>query len=150
MKSVPQKLASLVLLATVALGWSAYAQPPFAVPVRPPAISRDTTALPAQAVQDKALLLLNAIQAGRYADFTAAITDDFKAALPPESFQKISEPLAPRLQKGYDLAFLGEVHKHDYTTTVWKIVFRIESDDVMMTVTTRDEKEAKVAGLYLD
>ncbi len=153
--------SSLFVLMTLPLIVSARAQPPVSLPPEPPAITLGVTQLPEKAVQDKVLVVLRAIESDSYDDFAATITDDFKAALPPKAFQTMTEPLAPRLQKGYDLSYMGEVKKGGYTTYVLKIVFRDQKFDmnnineVMMTLTIKDARGAepnteKVAGLLLD
>lgn len=163
MMTSARKIANsfLFVVGTLSLVASVRAQPPVALPIEPPSIAVGAVQLPGKAVQDKVLLLLRTIEGDRYEEFAAAITEDFKAAMPPKAFQEMREPLWPRLGKGYDLSYLAEVRKGDYTTYVWKIVFRDEKFDmknineVMMTVTLKDAPEAeqsreKVAGLLLD
>ena len=64
--------------------------------------------------------------------------------------------MTPRLEKGYDLAYMGELRKGGFKTYVWKIAFRDGGDDVLATLSVKsaaDEQQQaaeKVAGLYLN
>ena len=139
------------------------AQPPLLPVPEPPSVSVAPAPLPDKALLEPMLGLLNALEEDRYADFAAMITDEFRAALPPEAFREMRGPIASRLQKGYDLIYMGEINKGAYTTFVLKIVFRDRADeindvdvnDVMVTFTIRDAHQAKqtaakVAGFSLD
>ncbi|BCM88649.1 hypothetical protein IAD21_00490 [Abditibacteriota bacterium] len=163
MTTATKKFASHSLfgIMTLALIARAMAQPPLSFAPEPPNITLGSPQLPDKTVQDKVLLLLKAIEGDRYADFAAAITDDFKAALPPETFKSMKQSLARRLQKGYDLSYMGDLKKLGYTTYVWKIVFRDQkfdangTNEVMVTITIKDAHEPgpnpnKVGGFYLD
>lgn len=150
-----KKVALVIVVGAVALCSLVVAQPPLVPVAKPPKIGLAAKELPPEVMQDKLLWLFQAIQADDYANFTRAITDDFKAALPKTLFKQVTGWMTPRLERGYDLAYMGELRKGNMKTYVWKIVFRDGGDDVLATMSIKsmadeDQQAAeKVGGLFL-
>ena len=150
-----KKIAPFLVVGAVALCSLVIAQPNVALPAKPPKIELAAVKLPDEAMQKKLIALFEAIEADDYANFTRAITDEFKTALPKKLFATVTTAFAPRLAKGYDLAYMGEIRKGEFKTYVWKIIFRDGGDDVLATMSLKSvpnaEEQAteKVGGLFL-
>ncbi len=149
-----KNFAPVFAVGAVALCSLVFAQPPIAPAAKPPKIELAATELPSKAMQDKLIALFEAIEADDYANFTRAITDEFKTALPKKLFATVTASIGPRLEKGYDLAYMGQIRKGGFKTYVWKIMFRDAGDEVLATLSIKsvpDEDQAaeKVAGLFL-
>ena len=102
------------------------------------------TVEPGRAVLDK---LLKAIEANDY-DAVVAVdgTDGFKAVLTKESLTGASTQLSPRMKKGYQCLYLGELKQHGTRVLLWKLVFKDGSDDTLARLVLKD---GKVAGFGL-
>lgn len=98
------------------------AQPPDAV--IPPKFIASPGGLPEKPIQEAILASLEAVEADDFAGFAILGTDEQKAALKKEWFDKMVETRAPRLAAGYNVAYLGDLKKGPYTVYLWKLVFK--------------------------
>ena len=148
-----KKFALVVVVGAAALCSLVFAQPPIAPPAKPPKIELAATKLPEKPFQDKLLLLLDAIEANSYATFVGAITDEFKTDFTRKRFEEVAAYWVPRLEKGYDVAYMGELNRDGLKTYVWKIAFRDGGGDMLSRLSLKsvpdEEKQAaeKVAAL---
>ena len=97
----------------------------------------------ARPVLDK---LLKAVETNDYANFVADGTDAFKADLTKEILEGVSVQLAPRMKKGYDASFLGELKQQGCQVLLWKVTYKDGGDDTLAKVVLKD---GKVAGFWL-
>jgi hypothetical protein len=75
--------------------------------------------------------LLAATAADNFEQFVSVGDDRFKSGLKPEMFHRVCRRLAPRMQKGYTPAFLGEMRQKGYTATLWRLRFDDGGDDLL-------------------
>jgi hypothetical protein len=101
------------------------------------------TVEPGRAVLDK---LLKATEANDYYSFVADGTDVFKTALTQQMFNGVSGQLSPRMKKGYQCSYLGELRQQGCQVLIWKLVFKDGGDDTLAKLVLKDEK---VAGFWL-
>jgi hypothetical protein len=145
----------VLLLTLIAASSFVFAQPTRTPRAEPPKISVAEPKLPGEAVQNTLRTLLDAIEADDYANFSRAITDEFKAALTNQVFAQVVASVGPRLEKGYEVIYLGTLKKGGYHATIWKIVYKDKGDETLMTLSFKanaDEAEmvkSKVAGFYM-
>ena len=150
-ESLMKKLSFICIGVALAASPLVFAQPERAPRTEPPKIEALPAKLPDKAVQDVLLALLAAIEADDYANFARAINDEFKASLTNKVFAEVVASLAPRLDKGYDITYMGELNKGGFKVTVWKLVFKDKGDDVLVTLSIKGGKvEEKVGGFYLN
>ena len=104
-------------------------------------------ATPAGGGEDQAVVqqLLDAVAKNDYESFTADGTADF-AAIDQAQFVQVSESLAPRLQKGYSVEYLGNLQQQGLDISVWKVSFQDGGDDLLATLNVQD---GQVGGFYL-
>jgi hypothetical protein len=103
----------------------------------------EKTVEPGRAVLDK---LLKATEANDYDSFVADGTDTFKAALTKPMFEGVSAQLSPRMKKGYQSSYLGELSQQGCRVLLWKLVFKDGGDDTLVKLVLKD---GKVAGFWL-
>jgi hypothetical protein len=87
---------------------------------------------------------------------TAIVKSDYEAFLsdgeaPFKQFKKaqfeaVSAQLAPKLQVGHEISYLGELKQKGYRVTLWKLTFKDGSDDILATLSM---KAGKVGGFFL-
>ncbi len=87
--------------------------------------------------------LLAATAADNFEQFISVGDENFKRGLKPEVFHRVSQGLAPRLQKGYTPTFLGELRQNGYTASLWRLRFDDGGDDLLFRMAMAD---AKVVG----
>ena len=90
--------------------------------------------------------LLKAIQANDYAGFVADADNHFKATLTKEMLAGVSGLFAPRLQKGYECTFLGELKQQGTQVQLWKLAFKDSGDDILAKLALKNNQ---VAGFWL-
>lgn len=90
--------------------------------------------------------LLEAVEANDYASFVADGNDAFKAGLTKQMLEGVSAQLAPRMQKGYDVSYLGELKQQGCQVHLWKLAYRDGGDDTLAKLVLKD---GKVAGFWL-
>jgi hypothetical protein len=101
------------------------------------------TVEPGRAVLDK---LLKATEANDYDNFVADGTDVFKAGMTKQKLDSVSALLSPRMKKGYQCSYLGELSQQGCRVLVWKLVFKDGGDDTLVKLVLKD---GKVAGFWL-
>lgn len=97
----------------------------------------------ARLVLDK---LLKAVEANDYDSFVADGTAQVKAGLTKQMLEGVSAQLAPRLKKGYDATYLGELKQSGCQVYLWKLAYKDGGDDTLARLTLKD---GKVAGFLL-
>jgi len=97
----------------------------------------------ARPVLDK---LLKAVQANDYDSFVADGTAEVKAALTKQMLEGVSAQIAPRLKKGYDATYLGELKQSGCKVYLWKLAYKDGGDDILAKLSLKD---GKVAGFLL-
>ena len=97
----------------------------------------------ARPVLDK---LLKAVEANDYDGFVADGTAQVKAALTKQMLEGVSAQMAPRMKKGYDTTYLGELKQGGCRVYLWKLAYKDGQDDTLARLTLKD---GKVAGFLL-
>jgi len=90
--------------------------------------------------------LLKAIQGNDYAAFVADADNHVKASLTKEMLEGVSGMFAPRLGKGYECTFLGELKQQGTQVQLWKLVFKDGGDDILAKLALKNNQ---VAGFLL-
>ena len=90
--------------------------------------------------------LLKAVEANDYDNFVADANDVFKAAMTKQKLDGVSAQLSPRMKKGYQCSYLGELSQKGCRVLVWKLVFKDGGDDMLVKRVLKDDK---VAGFWL-
>lgn len=90
--------------------------------------------------------LLKAVEANDYDSFVADGTAEVKAALTKQMLEGVSTQLAPRMKKGYDATYLGELKQSGCKVYLWKLTYKDGGDDILARLSL---KEGKVAGFLL-
>ena len=103
-------------------------------------------ATPPPGERAQAVRLLSAISQSDYASFIAEGDDQFHG-MPREQFAQNAAQLAPRLNGGYKMNYLGELRKGDYHVTLWKMIFTDGKDDALFVLSVRG---GKVAGFNVE
>ena len=97
----------------------------------------------ARPVLDK---LLKAVEANDYDGFVADGTAQVKAALTKQMLEGVSAQMAPRMKKGYDATYLGELKQSGCQVYLWKLTYKDGGDDTLAKLVLKD---GKVAGFWL-
>jgi hypothetical protein len=97
----------------------------------------------ARPVLDK---LLKAVEANDYDSFVADGTAEVKAALTKQMLEGVSDQMAPRMKKGYDATYLGELKQSGCKVYLWRLVYKDGGDDTLAKLSLKD---GKVAGFLL-
>jgi hypothetical protein len=71
--------------------------------------------------------LLAATAADNFEQFISVGDEGFKSRLQPEVFHRVSQGLAPRMQKGVNPTFLGELRQKSHTASLWQLRFEDRS-----------------------
>jgi hypothetical protein len=90
--------------------------------------------------------LLKAIEANDYAAFVADATEAVKTKLTKPMLEEVSAQYAPRMKKGFECTFLGELKQQGCQVTLWKLAFKDVGDDTLAKLVMKD---GKVAGFWL-
>ncbi len=97
----------------------------------------------ARPVLDK---LLKAVAANDYDGFVADGTAEVKAAMTKQMLEGVSAQLSPRMKKGYDATYLGELKQSGGKVYLWKLTYKDGGDDTLARLSLKD---GKVAGFLL-
>jgi hypothetical protein len=73
--------------------------------------------------------LLAATAAGNYEQFISVGDERFQTGIPRKIFRRVSRSLAPRMQKGFTSAFLGELRQGGSIVSLWHLAFSDGGDD---------------------
>jgi hypothetical protein len=90
--------------------------------------------------------LLKAVEANDYDSFVADGTPEVKAALTKQMLEGVSAQMAPRMKKGYDATYLGELKQQGCQVYLWKLTYKDGGDDTLARLSL---KTGKVAGFLL-
>jgi hypothetical protein len=90
--------------------------------------------------------MLAAIEANSLTDFDAPADETVKSAMTQQILDKMNQQLAPRFKQGYIVVGMGSLKKEGALVYLWKLEFKDEGDDVLVTMAVKD---GKVAGFYL-
>jgi hypothetical protein len=85
-------------------------------------------------------------QANSLTDFDAPADETVKSAMTQQILDKMNQQLAPRFKQGYIVVGMGSLKKEGALVYLWKLEFKDEGDDVLVTMAVKD---GKVAGFYL-
>lgn len=102
----------------------------------------------AEPAKEDAVLSAKLISAIEKSDFAAFIADGevpFQQ-LKKEQFAAVAAQLSPLLQAKHEVSYLGEMKKHGYRVTLWRISFQSGGDDLLATLSVRD---GRVGGFFL-
>ena len=105
-------------------------------------------AFPQTPQQPEAIMrsMLAAIQANSLTDFDAPADETVKSAMTQQILDKMNQQLALRFKQGYIVVGMGSLKKEGALVYLWKLEFKDEGDDVLVTMAVKD---GKVAGFYL-
>lgn len=105
-------------------------------------------AFPQPTQQTEAIMksMLDAIQANSLTDFGALGDQSVKSAMTQQILDKMNQLLGPRLSQGYTVVGMGTLRKEGALVSLWKLEFKDQGDDVLVTMAMKD---GKVAGFYL-
>ena len=98
---------------------------------------------PGRAVLDK---LLKATEANDYDSFVSDGNPAFKAKITKQMLDSVSAQLSPRMKKGYQCLYLGELSQQGCRVLLWKLVFKDGGDDTLAKLFLKD---GKVSGFLL-
>ncbi|WP_051470255.1 hypothetical protein [Fischerella sp. PCC 9605] len=101
---------------------------------------------PEKSVQTAFTNLMAAIEENNYDNFVAAGNAAFKEGITRQMFTRVSAELAPRMKKGYEAVFLGELRQQGYRVYLWKLTFKDGGDDLLAKLSLKD---GKVGGFWL-
>ena len=90
-------------------------------------------------------ILMAAIEANDFAGFVAVGDAAFQAALTRQAFEQLAAQIAPRMKKGYETTFFGEMKQQGYQVYLWKTTFQDEGDDLLIKLAMKD---GKVSGFF--
>lgn len=87
--------------------------------------------------------MLAALQTNAYDPFVDQGDPQFKSGFTAKMFADLSRRLGPRLQQGYKTTYLCRLNQQGYVVHVWKLEFKDEGDDHLVSLFT---KEGKISG----
>ncbi len=90
--------------------------------------------------------LVTALAKSDYDTFIAEGADSLKKGLSKDLFEKTAVRFAVRFQSGYEAGYLGELKQGGCHVTLWKIRFKDQSDDALLTLVV---KEGQLAGVWI-
>ncbi len=89
--------------------------------------------------------LIAAIEKSDYDSFVAEGEAPFQQ-LKKEQFDPFAAKVAPRLQAGHEVSYLGDLKQKGYHVTLWKVSFKDGSDDALASLSVKD---GKVGGFFI-
>lgn len=89
--------------------------------------------------------LLDAIAEQNYQDFIREGTPEFASLGEPE-FTQVARSIAPRLEQGYDVEYMGNLRQQGLEISVWKVSFEDNGDDLLATLNVQN---GRVGGFFL-
>ena len=90
--------------------------------------------------------LLGALEVNDYDSFVADGNAAFKIGLTKQMLEGVSIQLSPRMKKGYDTTYLGQLKQQGGQVYLWKLVYKDGGDDTLAKLVLKD---GKVAGFWL-
>lgn len=95
---------------------------------------------------DRLQTILDAIASGNYELFTTVGNAGYKAGITKQMFEGVSEQLAPRMEQGYSMTYLGDLRQGNYQLYLWKLSFADGGDEFVARLTLKGDK---VAGILI-
>jgi len=89
--------------------------------------------------------LLDSMAQNDYQGFISQGTPEFAAVGEPQ-FAQVANAVAPRLQQGYTVQYLGNLQQQGLDISVWKVSFTDQGDDLLATLNVT---EGRVGGFFL-
>lgn len=98
--------------------------------------------------EDAALFqrLVAAFEKADYDNFISEGDASLKKGLKKEAFDKTHAIFGPRFKSGYEAVFLGELKQRGGHVTLWKLTFKDQGDDALLTLIVR---ESKLTGVWI-
>jgi len=90
--------------------------------------------------------MLDAVMTNDYDSFVAEGTPEVKAGLTRQMLAGVNSQMAPRMKKGYDATYLGELKQQGCQVMLWKLTYKDGGDDTLARLALKEEK---VAGFLL-
>jgi len=84
--------------------------------------------------------LLTAIATNNYDALVASAAPALKSRITKETFMKVSAQLSPRLEKGYQLQYLGSLKQQGVEVFLWKITYKDGGDDLLARLVIQEDK----------
>jgi hypothetical protein len=97
----------------------------------------------AQALFDN---LMAATISNDYDAFVAQCDARMAAAITKQMLEGVSQQIAPRANKGYEVEYLGELNQQAHVVHLWRVRFKDGKDDVLATLSVKD---GKAGGFFL-
>ena len=100
------------------------------------------------AKEDAALFerLIAAFEKADYDTFIAEGDAGLRKGLKKEAFDKTYTQFSARFKSGYEATFLGELKQYGCHVTLWKLSFKDQSDDALLTLMV---KEGRLTGVWI-
>ena len=89
--------------------------------------------------------MLAGIQNNSLSDFTGAGDPAFQSGMTQETLDSIRQLLGSRLKQGYTSTFLTRLKQQGFMVYLWKLEFKDNNDDVLLTIAIKD---GKVSGVW--
>lgn len=89
--------------------------------------------------------LIGAVISDNLGDFAKDGEPAFQK-LTQEQLSAVSAQLKPRMEKGFETTYLGELSQKGYHVTLWRIRFKDGKDDALATLSMKD---GKVGGFFI-
>ncbi|NJR48469.1 MAG: hypothetical protein HC780_01830 [Leptolyngbyaceae cyanobacterium CSU_1_3] len=102
--------------------------------------------VPPQNVVDCFQIILGATASGDYNLFTTVGDASYKAGITKQMFESVSEQLAPRMETGYSIAYLGHLKQGDYQVYLWKLSFEDGGDEFVARMAMNGDE---IAGILI-
>ena len=106
----------------------------------------DVAAAPAPAERVLTSLLV-ALKNDDYKAFVADGEAPFKAVLTKPMLAEVSAQAAPRLKRGYQVAYLGALNQKGYQVYLWKLIYADGGDDSLVSLSLR---AGKIGGFFIN
>jgi hypothetical protein len=91
--------------------------------------------------------MMEALKTKSYDDFMIECDDNMRAALTKQMFDGVSNMMAPNLQSGHKITYLGKLRQKGHLTYLWKLEPPGGGkDETLIRMTTKDRK---VTGFWL-
>src|SRR5262245_18351622 len=90
--------------------------------------------------------LLAATAADDYEQLVSMGDDTLRRSITPTVFHKVSQSLAPRIQRGCTPTYLGQLRQGESWVSLWRLVFAEGGDDRLVRVSA---SQGRVAGILV-
>ena len=121
----PLPRALLGALAAALLTWAACGQTD-----APPAAATAPAAEPT--ADDIVQKLIQTMKDNNFKGFVALGDAEFESSWTVSMFETVAAPVVPRMAKGYNLLFLGELKQQGCKVYLWKVAYKDNGDDDLL------------------